>query len=652
MVYVQDQETDDFEDCLAPLVNGSSSVRSLQNRHARSIKVQLQLEASKATMLAELGALDKLTNGRVSKAEKTAFSYIMKFGNPTQLSDLTASFPQLADLDDIPDDTLRAAMKEITDGFDEDQKQALASLSALPDRICFVPGGPGSGKTSWVLRMAILAQSGAARCPTLYLLDINKPADDAANRMYQMCEDLCIDKAVIRVFGWPLAEKGDDEEKNDENGNDDWGDELLPKALKNADFTEGFLRAMQPILPRDLRLAPTLDERAFEVYSDEPDQHSEVNSALDNVLLADQAGRDFQADMRTLRKALIPLYHQVLSQADFVATTPVAAPRLSRIFNPELVIFDECAHARELSTMISLAYFEPKAWFFVGDHKQTEPFVEGANPYAKQLKISTMERAEKNDAVNYQLLVNHRAYGGLERLASELFYRGAMRSEKEEDDLCPLSVGHLRQYLESLTTGKELSGDLRVPRLLVIGNAPEIEVGTSFWNPGHHDFVMKEVERLLNDLAFLQAEKNERGTIMILSPYRESIHHYQGAVNKLGTRDRDMRRRVQVRTVDTAQGQEADVVFLDMVRNRATDHTANYKRLCVALTRARQAEVILMTSEMARFLPEKLLTVREKRESGKDGAMVRMYWPRSDSWGSWNSGWSSGWGGGWGGDWK
>jgi superfamily I DNA/RNA helicase len=163
---------------------------------------------------------------------------------------------------------------------------------------------------------------------------------------------------------------------------------------------------------------------------------------------------------------------------------------------------------------------------------------------------------------------------------------------------------------------------------------------------------MKEVERLLNDLAFLQAEKNERGTIMILSPYRESIHHYQGAVNKLGTRDRDMRRRVQVRTVDTAQGQEADVVFLDMVRNRATDHTANYKRLCVALTRARQAEVILMTSEMARFLPEKLLTVREKCESGKDGAMVRMYWPRSDSWGSWNSGWSSGWGGGWGGDWN
>src|SRR4051794_2318718 len=99
-----------------------------------------------------------------------------------------------------------------------------------------------------------------------------------------------------------------------------------------------------------------------------------------------------------------------------------------------------------------------------------------------------MERADRNDAVSYQLLVNHRAYGGLEHLASELFYDGAMRSEKEAGEVFPPSARHLQEWLEALTAGKECSGTLRVPRLLVVGNSYESKTGTSFWNPGHHDF--------------------------------------------------------------------------------------------------------------------------------------------------------------------
>lgn len=53
-------------------------------------------------------------------------------------------------------------------------------------------------------------------------------------------------------------------------------------------------------------------------------------------------------------------------------------------------------------------------------------------------------------------------------------------------------------------------------------------------------------------------------------------------------------RRIEARTIDTVQGGEADFVFLDLVRSEATEFTDDPNRLCVALTRARQAEVVLM----------------------------------------------------------
>jgi regulator of nonsense transcripts 1 len=644
VAYPPETEIEKFEDCLVPLLDGSLPAKTLHKNNKKAIKVQLHLEASKATMLAELGALERLTMGRASTAGAMAFSYLMDFKEPRRTSDLTTSFPHLANLEEVADSRVRQELREVIDGFDDDQRKAFAGISHLAAQICFVPGGPGSGKTWWSLTMAFLAQSGGKRCQTLYLLDITKPVDDAADRMYAMCRKFDSEKSVIRVHGWPFADVGtiDVEEDLQDDGK-------VPRTLRHADFTEGFLRAMRPILPRDVEKAPTLDERAWECFSDQPEKYGEVDSALGKVLAADHDAQDSLADMSLLRASLISLYSEVLNQADFIATTPVTAPRLHGTFNPDIVIFDECAHARELSTMISLAYFNPKAWFFVGDHRQTEPFVGTYSKYAPQLKMSTMERADKAEAVSYQLLVNHRAYGGLERLASGLFYDGAMRSEKEGDELLPPSVKHLRHWLSTLATGNKLLGDLRVPRLIVSGwRGSEEQQGTSSWNPKHQEFIMKQVDALLHDRAFVQIDSSEPGTIMILSPYKAAVQHYEGSIKRLPTRQ--MKRRVQVRTVDTAQGQEADVVFLDMVRTRASTHTENAKRLCVALTRARQAEIIMMNRTMVDNhmygmdeCPKNLNAVWRKCQSGEEGAVLSIPDPSRRLYGGFWGGWDSEW---------
>lgn len=95
VVYVDGHDTEDFADHLTPLLDGSSSVRGLNMRNARNIKVQLHLDPSKATMLAKLGALDRLTKGNASKAGKAAFSYLMDFSNPDRDSRSHIKLPSL-----------------------------------------------------------------------------------------------------------------------------------------------------------------------------------------------------------------------------------------------------------------------------------------------------------------------------------------------------------------------------------------------------------------------------------------------------------------------------------------------------------------------------------------------------------------------------
>lgn len=210
-------------------------------------------------------------------------------------------------------------------------------------------------------------------------MDINKPAEDAADRMQTMCCKLSINRSIIRARGWPLvaSELVEGEERT-----------RLPKVLRNADFAEGFLCLLKTSTPRDLNTTPKLDEKAWGHYSRQLDKYDGVNQALDKLFAPDVDVREQDIALRALRRALIPLYHDVLRRADFTATTPVAAPRLSDIFYPELVIFDECAHARELSTIITLAYFNPKAWFFVSEHRQTDSYVDAKFlPYESQLRM-------------------------------------------------------------------------------------------------------------------------------------------------------------------------------------------------------------------------------------------------------------------------
>lgn len=206
------------------------------------------------------------------------------------------------------------------------------------------------------------------------------------------------------------------------------------------------------------------------------------------------------------------------------------------------------------------------------------------------MQVSMMERAARAKVIPYQLLVNHRAFGGLQQLASDMWYGGEMISGNDESRT-PATLSYTQQYLEKFMGGRPCT----IPRLLVhMSNCgPEAYEGTSAWNPDHNAWVMARVHELLNDAQFTVGDKP--GTILIISPYKKAFNEYQRAVKKLPAW---AQKRVEARTVDVVQGHEADFVFLDLVKDKSTKFLDNANRLCVAITRARLGEVIMMRSEL------------------------------------------------------
>ncbi|AEO67316.1 uncharacterized protein THITE_9964, partial [Thermothielavioides terrestris NRRL 8126] len=583
----------------------SDGVGDIMLTDSNAVGINFLLTASEATKDAELGALDLLYGRHVNATERQikAFEYFVLLRDPEFYVDLHEQIPHL--LGDLQDPSFASSpLGKKWALLNPQQRNAyIHGFRKLQCGICILPGGPGAGKTHFNLFTIAMAQSKPLPRPVmvkgrpekrcakvLFIVDMNSPVDDVANRAMRLYQDLGMKKSVIRMKGWGAEVKLSDRLNSAEDKAS--GDIML------VDFTNQFLRTANLVslghgsAPRSCH-APTLDEAAWQRY----DQYKATKyEELTNFLEGELWENNDVIPLR-FRRCVYNLYRDTLAEADFIATTPVAASNHFRgMFKPDLIFFDESPHARELCNLIAIANFDPIAWFFCGDYRQTVPYVGSTtsdceNIYREQMQVSMMERAAAANAIPFELLMNHRAFGGLHQLASTMWYRGRMVSGN--DDRRAKALPHIRKYLGQFMNGQECT----VPRLLVhIKNCgPERLDGTSAWNPAHVDWVMARVRELLNNRDFKHAERDEPGTILIISPYKKAFQEYKNAIKRL---PQWAQRRVETRTVDVVQGHEADFVFLDLVKAKSTKFLDNPNRLCVAVTRARQGEIIMMHPNM------------------------------------------------------
>ncbi|KAI1069647.1 hypothetical protein LB507_008429 [Fusarium sp. FIESC RH6] len=580
---------------------------------AKQQEITITWDTYSSTFEAELAALRRLTEDcqqesrNISHKSKAAFEMILDLrGSDKTFIDLHDFFPHLKN-PAAQEHRIRYDIIRRYRSFNHDHLAAFKGLTRVPNGLYFVNGCPGAGKTEWNMIVSALLQSkkrpGAKRrSPILFLVDLNKTVDDAADRYYKLCKEAKLDLRIVRMHGWPYEIRNSSKLNtggSGQNGNDD---------QQGTDFTKKFLATMNinkaVQIGRNPNKAPTLDEAAWEYY----EKHKDGGFlSLKRVLTRMEAGEVLDHDnWKTLRTQVTKLYTAYLKQTDFVATTPVAVyGSFTKYYKPDIIFVDEAPHARELTTLIPIAYFEPIAWIFTGDVNQTRPFVKSGdvrdtikkglefNPYADQMRLSLMARAEKVGAINSRLLINKRAYGNLQKLPSTLFYHGRMVSGYPAAKQFPTTVKYLRTYLENLGGGTKLSENRAVVSLTT---SKEETHCRSFWNPVNHHWVMDQARKLLQDPDFRDVTNIEQpGRVMIQTPYSVAMRQYAHAVKQWPA---EWQQRVEVLTVDKAQGNQADVVFLDMVRTTRPGFMDEAHRMNVAITRARQAEVILMHSGM------------------------------------------------------
>lgn len=325
----------------------------------KAYRVTMVLRMSSATKDAELGAIDKLyhnPDGVLTAKQIAAFKYLMSFKDVPFKVNLFDHFPHLCDPINNPGG-MPSKVITMLKGFNEHQRIAYKmALSTIPCGICILPGGPGAGKTHWNLVLTAAIQSMSIiyhgtdspnnrTAKVLYILDINKPLDDTCNKIVKLYKSLGLKRHAVRLHGWHYGHNRE-----------------LPDFSSKFMFMARMNRYRRQTINEGC-LAPSLDELAWGLFeAQKMTKYRELHDILNHPGKGNQDGNS-----SNLRGLVAQLYESVLEQVDFIATTPVpAATGFHGLFKPDIVIFDESPHAREASTMVAIAQYDPIAWIFSG----------------------------------------------------------------------------------------------------------------------------------------------------------------------------------------------------------------------------------------------------------------------------------------------
>ncbi|WP_033542471.1 AAA domain-containing protein [Planococcus sp. CAU13] len=325
-----------------------------------------------------------------------------------------------------------------------------------------------------------------------------------------------------------------------------------------------------------------------------------------------------------------------IKHANVIGTTCVASARKDFIDNYpvfDVVIIDEVSKATPPELLLPM--LKGKKIILVGDHHQLPPLLgndtleetleamiqedngfEEKRELEKLLEESLFERLYKNlpETNKTMLAIQYRMHEDIMETISPFyqFDNDKLRCGLEDSD------AERDHFLES--PGIKRSNHLM---WLDLPNEPayfeeRMSGGKSLYNPAELQEISRMLVEMNNAVADAKAagriEADELKTIGVISFYGEQVKRLQRMI------DQELRLPhlvIRTGTVDRFQGSEMEIILLSMVRNNQNTHgdigfAKDYRRLNVALSRAKQLLVLIGSSDM--------FTKRAKKEETK-----RMY---------------------------
>jgi CRISPR/Cas system-associated exonuclease Cas4 (RecB family) len=245
----------------------------------------------------------------------------------------------------------------------------------------------------------------------------------------------------------------------------------------------------------------------------------------------------------------------------------------------DVVIFEEASQIRMQDAFAALTQGD-KA-IIIGDDKQLPPVSQMHKPISSLLEIAqaTIERNNLQTELIRDLRVQYRMRQEICDLIDNTFYGNRLESAAEVQDRQPPYT--TIQQVQPAQLNRILDPGVVIGIIDVEG--VEEYRGTSTFNHANREVDL----RLLNAFKSAGITDNQIG---LITPYKEQQRVLTKAIGKGNI----------VGTVDGFQGQERDIIILDMVRanpHHEVGFTLDPNRLNVALSRAREKLIIVTNLE-------------------------------------------------------
>ena len=283
------------------------------------------------------------------------------------------------------------------------------------------------------------------------------------------------------------------------------------------------------------------------------------------------AHRDINKNYREIRELEQRITDDVLASAQVLCTTNIGAGHFTlanRKFS--IVLIDEATQATEPSALVPIVK-GARQLILVGDHRQLPPTVTSRKAEEGGLDIPLFERLLANGIPAHMLTTQYRMHPTIREFPSSRFYENKLEDGCSSSDRPPVA-GFLWP-----------DWDKPVAFVPVHGAEIEEEAGSSRSNMDEAAIVVQVVNDLLapGDLS--------PEDIGVISPYAGQVRLIRSMVD-------DVIEGLEVKSVDGYQGREKEIIVLSTVRANDAGKVgflSNYRRLNVALTRAKRGLIVI-----------------------------------------------------------
>ncbi|KAK4765052.1 hypothetical protein SAY86_026142 [Trapa natans] len=433
-----------------------------------------------------------------------------------------------------------------TNKLDESQKKAIALGLNKKMPLLIIQGPPGTGKSGLLKELIARAVQQGEK------VLVTAPTNAAVDNMVEKLSDIGLD--IVRV-GNPARISAS----------------VMAKSL--GEIVNSKMKSFR-----------------MEFERKKSDLRKDLRDCLNDDSLAAGIRQLLKQLAKTLKKKEKETVKEVLSGAQVVLATNIGAadPLIRRLGAFDLVVIDEAGQAIEPSCWIPI--LQGTRTILAGDQCQLAPVVLSRKALEGGLGVSLMERAASlhKGILATQLTTQYRMNHAIASWASKEMYGGTLESSPTVSShllvdspfikptwitQCPLLLLDTRMAYGSLSAGCEEHLD---------------PAGTgSFYNEGEADIAVQHV------LSLVYSGVNP-SAIAVQSPYVAQVQLLRDRLD-----EHPETGGVEVATIDSFQGREADAVIISMVRSNtlgAVGFLGDSRRMNVAITRARKHVAIICDS--------------------------------------------------------